>query len=219
VTANHHLPARGVVRRSQGGLPPYGVYKIARSEARLRSSPSRSPRLPSTGTPAITRTIPGMSLDSSSERRRGILLYGMYDLKGLDRAPEVRIAMMTGALSHRVHTERVVGGRLGRTVAAFRWLASGGPRRVGAVYVEASTSAALPGDIAFLALMRLLGRPVGVYFRDAYQLFRDLHPRQHRRQLIVDGVWRLTTRLLKRIATVRYAPSSGLARVLGFGTR
>jgi glycosyltransferase involved in cell wall biosynthesis len=159
-----------------------------------------------------------MSLDWSSEggrARRGILLYGMYDLTGLDRAPEVRIAMMTDALSHRVHTERVAGGRLGRTVAAFRWLVSGGPRRVGAVYVEAPTSAALPGDIAFLALMRLLGRPVGVYFRDAYQLFRDLHPRQHRRQLIVDWVWRVTTRLLKQIATVRYAPSSGLARVLG----
>ena len=164
-----------------------------------------------------------MSLASSSAPRRGarpvrrgILLYGMYDLRGLDRAPEVRIAMMTDALSHRIHTERVVGGRLGRTVAAFRWLASGGARRVGAVYVEAPTSAAMPGDLVFLALMRLLRRPVGVYFRDAYQLFRDLHPRQHRRQLIVDLVWRLTTKLLRRIANVSYVPSAGLARVLGF---
>ncbi|MGA2513474.1 MAG: glycosyltransferase [Candidatus Limnocylindrales bacterium] len=160
-----------------------------------------------------------MSPDTSPVSGRGpgpgILLYGMYDLRSLDRAPEVRIAMMTGALSRRVHTERIVGGRLGRTVAAFRWLASGGSRRVGAVYVEAPTSAALPGDLAFLALMRLLGRPVGVYFRDAYQLFRDLYPRQHRRQVIVDRVWRVTTWFLKRIATVRYAPSSGLARVLG----
>jgi glycosyltransferase involved in cell wall biosynthesis len=163
--------------------------------------------------------MPAMSVDSFSDKRhgprRGILLYGMYDLRGMDRAPEVRIAMMADALSHRVHMERVVGGRLGRTVAAFRWLASGGARRVGAVYVETPTSAVLPGDLAFLVLMRLLRRPVGIYFRDAYQLFRGLHPRQHRRQLIVDLVWRFTTRLLKGIATVRYAPSSGLARVLG----
>ena len=155
-----------------------------------------------------------MSLDSSSERRRGILLYGMYDLKGLDRAPEVRIAMMTGALSHRVHTERVVGGRIGRTVAAFRWLASGGPRRVGAVYVEASTSAALPGDIAFLALMRLLGRPVGVYFRDAYQFFRVLYPRQHRRQLLTDWIWRVTMPITRGLATHHFVPSEGLAEVM-----
>ena len=138
----------------------------------------------------------------------------MYDLRAIDRAPEVRIAMITDALSHRVHTERIVGGRFGRTIAATRWLASGGLRRVGAVYVELPTSAALPGDLAFLALMRLLGRPVGVYFRDAYQLFRDLNPRQHHRQLFTDWVWRLTTRLMKRIASVRYAPSTGLARVL-----
>jgi glycosyltransferase involved in cell wall biosynthesis len=72
----------------------------------------------------------------------------------------------------------------------------------------------MPTDLAFLLLMRMLGRPVGVYFRDAYQLFRDLYPRT-RRQILSDLVWRLTTPMLKRIASVRYAPSAGLARVLG----
>jgi glycosyltransferase involved in cell wall biosynthesis len=82
------------------------------------------------------------------------------------------------------------------------------------VYVESATTSAMPTDLLFLALMRLLGKPVGVYFRDAYQLFRDTYPRRSRRQILSDGLWRLTTPLLRGIATRRYAPSNGLARAL-----
>ncbi len=139
----------------------------------------------------------------------------MYSLSGLqNKAPTVRIAMMTAALSHQIHTEQITGGRLGRCGTALRWLLSGGPRRVGAVYVESPTSSSMPTDLAFLLLMRLLGRPVGVYFRDAYQLFRDVHPRTRRSQILSDWLWRITMPLLKRIATVRYAPSAGLAGAL-----
>ena len=139
----------------------------------------------------------------------------MYDTAGLDSAPKVRIEMMAEALSGRVHTERITGGRVGRFVASTKWLLSGGPRRVGAVYVESPTANAMPTDLAFLALMRLLRRPVGVYFRDAYQLFRDIHPRTRRRQVLTDFLWRLTTPLLKRVASVRFAPTDGLAQALG----
>ena len=148
-------------------------------------------------------------------RPSGVLLYGMYDTAGLDSAPKVRIEMMAEALSGRVHTERITGGRVGRFPASVRWLASGGPRRVRAVYVESPTANAMPTDLAFLALMRLLGRPVGVYFRDAYQLFRDIHPRTRRRQVLTDFLWRLTTPLLKRVASVHFVPTEGLAQALG----
>jgi len=144
-----------------------------------------------------------------------VLLYGMYDTAGLDSAPKVRIEMMAAALSGQTHTERITGGRLGRFVASTRWLASGGPRRVGAVYVESPTANAMPTDLTFLALMRLCRRPVGVYFRDAYQLFRDVHPRTRRRQVLTDLLWRFTTPLLKRVASVQFAPTDGLAQVLG----
>jgi len=142
-------------------------------------------------------------------------MYGMYETAGLDSAPKVRIEMMAEALSGRVHTERITGGRLGRFVASVRWLVSCVPRRVGAVYVESPTANAMPTDLAFLALMRLLRRPVGVYFRDAYQLFRDIHPRTRRRQVLTDFLWRLTTPLLKRVASVRFVPTEGLAQALG----
>ena len=138
----------------------------------------------------------------------------MYDLVRIDRAPEVRIAMMTDALGRRIHTERIVGGRFGRFWAALRWFAGGGFRRVGAVYVESSTANAMPTDVAFLALMRMLRKPVGVYFRDAYQLYRDIHPRTHRTQIVTDWLWRLSTPVLKRVASVRYAPSGALAAAL-----
>jgi glycosyltransferase involved in cell wall biosynthesis len=157
--------------------------------------------------------------DQPAPRRRsqsrGVLVFGMYDLAGMDRAPKVRIALMTEALARQTRTELITGGRTGRFVASVRWLAAGGPRRVGAVYVESATTSAMPADLAFLALMRMLGQPVGVFFRDAYQLYRDVHPRTRRRQVLSDWLWRLSTPLLKRLATVRYAPSAGLATALG----
>jgi hypothetical protein len=122
----------------------------------------------------------------------------MYKLAGLDRAPEVRIAMMAEALSRQARVERITGGRFGRFVAAVRWLAGRGPGRVRAVYVEAPTANAMPTDLVFLAFMRLLRRPVGVYFRDAYQLFRDVHPRTRRRQMLTDWLWHLSTPMLTR---------------------
>ncbi len=138
----------------------------------------------------------------------------MYDMAALDRAPTVRIAMMSAALGRQTHLESITGGRFGRFGSAVRWLASGGPRRVGAVYVESATTSAMPTDLAFLALMRLLGKPVGVYFRDAYQLFRDTYPRRSRRQILSDVMWRVTTPLLRGVATRSFAPSRGLAEAL-----
>jgi glycosyltransferase involved in cell wall biosynthesis len=139
----------------------------------------------------------------------------MYDITLQDRAPKIRIGLMTEALSRQTHTERVTGGRVARFLRALRWLASGGPRRVGAVYVESATTSSMPTDLLFLATMRLLRRPVGVFFRDVYQLYRDIHPRERRRQVLSDWLWRMTTPLLMRVASVRFAPTPGMAAVLG----
>jgi Glycosyl transferases group 1 len=147
-------------------------------------------------------------------RSRGLLLYGMYDVRELDRAPKVRISLISAALARQAHLEVIVGGRSARLQAMLRWLVSGRLRGVGAVYVESATSTALPHDIAFLALMRLLGRPVGIYFRDAFQLHRDLYPVKRRRQRLIDVIWRLTMPMMRSLATHRFAPSIQLAREL-----
>jgi glycosyltransferase involved in cell wall biosynthesis len=146
---------------------------------------------------------------------RSVLLFAMYEPGPLASAPQVRISMMAAALGRLVPVERVEGSRRGRTAAGLRWLLKGGWRRVGAVYVESSTSSATPFDLAFLGLMRLLGRPVGIYFRDAYQLFRSTYPITRRRQRLADWLWRVTMPLMRRVATHRFTPSAGLARVLG----
>jgi glycosyltransferase involved in cell wall biosynthesis len=121
---------------------------------------------------------------------------------------------MTEALDRQARVERITGGRVSRTWRATRWLLGGGPRRVRAVYVESPTTNAMPTDLLFLALMRLLRKPVAVYFRDAYQLFREIYPRRRRLQVISDWLWRITTPLLARLATRRFAASTGLAKVL-----
>lgn len=158
-----------------------------------------------------------MSDQPASRRRshsRGVLLVAMYDVRGLNSAPKVQIKFMSAALARQTHLETISGGRLGRARASLRWLAGGGARRVGAVYVEAPSASVMPTDLAFMALMRLLRRPVGVYFRDAYQLFRDLYPRQYRRQVLTDLIWRVTMPMTRGLATQQFVPSEGLAEVM-----
>jgi glycosyltransferase involved in cell wall biosynthesis len=174
------------------------------------SGPGDTP--PSPYNSGVRSTTPPAAGDGP---RPGILLYGMYALNGQpNKAPTVRITLMTAALSHQIHTERITGGRFGRFASALRWLAGGGAGRVGAVYVESATTSAMPTDLLFLAWMRLRGKPVGVYFRDGYQLYRDAYPRTRRTQVLADWLWRLTTPILARVATHRFAPSAGLARAL-----
>jgi len=139
----------------------------------------------------------------------------MYDSTRLDAAPRVRIALLGAALEQVADVEHLQGGRAARMIAGVRWGAGGGFGRIDAIYVETSTVVASPFDLVFLAWSRLRRRPVGIYFRDAYQLHRDLFPIQRRRQLLADVAWRATLPLLRRVASTRFAPSAGLAEVLG----
>lgn len=174
--------------RTANGRGPDPAYHGRRMPVEPRSGPGRRPRL---------------------------LLYAMYDPSGLDSAPKVRIALLGSALEQIADVERIQGGRTGRMLAALRWWAGGGFRRIDAVYVESSTTVASPFDLGFLAWARWNRRPVGVYFRDAYQLFRGIYPRTNGRQLLGDLAWRASLPILRRLATVRYAPTGGLAQVLG----
>jgi len=88
---------------------------------------------------------------------------------------------------------------------------SAGPWRIEAGCVETSTTSAMPWDLALLALVRSAARPVGIYFRDAYQLFRGIYRRPGLRAQLSDTAWRFSTALLRRLATVSFAPSQGLA--------
>lgn len=138
----------------------------------------------------------------------------MYDPTGQDSAPKVRIHLIGEALKRQADVQVLAGGRRARVGAGVRWLIRNGMGSIDAVYVESSTSAATPFDLAFLLWARLRRRPVGLYFRDAYQRFRGLYPRQRRRQAIADLAWRIALPILRTVANVAYCPSIGLARVL-----
>lgn len=160
-----------------------------------------------------------MTAPSRAGGRRGrhhprLLLYAMYDPSGQDSAPKVRITRLRDELARLVELEIIAGGRLARARAALRFLVHPGLGSVDAVYVELPTSAPTPADLAFLAIARLRGRPVGIYFRDAYQLFRDIFPVHRARQRLMDVVTRLSWPILRRIASRRFAPSAGLVRAL-----
>lgn len=147
--------------------------------------------------------------------RARLLLYAMYDPTGQDSAPKVRIRQMQDALLRDNDLHVISGGRRARVAPTLRWLMRSGLGSIDAIYVESSTSAATPFDLAFLAWARLRRKPVGIYFRDAYQRFRSFYPRWRRRQLIADLLWRLTLPLMRGLADVAYCPSTGLGRVLG----
>jgi glycosyltransferase involved in cell wall biosynthesis len=150
----------------------------------------------------------------TGDERPRLLYLAMYDPAGQDSAPKVRIRLLGEALARQCDVESLAGGRLARVGLCARWLLGGGMGRVDAVYVESSTSTATPIDLAFLAWARLRGRPVGVYFRDAYQLHRDLYPRTRRRQLLADLAWRVTTPFLVALSSACFAPSTSLAKIL-----
>jgi len=153
-----------------------------------------------------------MSVAPPSQAGARLLLYAMYDASVPGSAPRVRIGMLSKALAREVRLERIEGGRWQRLAQLPRLILH--LRRVDAVYVESATAAAMPWDLLALAMARAMGRPVGVYFRDAYQLFRGLYPVTGLRQRLSDATWRLTVALLRRLATVRFAPSAGLAAAL-----
>jgi glycosyltransferase involved in cell wall biosynthesis len=136
----------------------------------------------------------------------------MYDARVPSSAPRVRIGMLAAALGRASRLVREDRGRWQRLAAlpAVLWRL----RSVDAVYVESPTGATMPWDLLLLGMARAMGRPVGIYFRDAYQLFRDVYPPDGLRQRLSDRAWRLSLILLRRLATIRFVPSSGLGAVL-----
>lgn len=166
-------------------------------------------------------TMSAQSAPNHGSRARPVrprLLYlAMYDLREQDAAPKVRIRLLGEALGRQAEVTWVSGGRRDRIRPTLAWLARRGMGSVDAVYVESPTSVVTPLDLALLAWARLRGRPVGIYFRDAYQMYRHDYPRARRRQLLADLAWRVSLPLLRAVASVRFAPTPGLARVLGLG--
>lgn len=140
-----------------------------------------------------------------------VLLLSMYPLdRGLWGAT-TRITRLRDALSHRVRLDVISGSRGGRFVTLARYLLRGRMRGIAGVYVENSTALPGPGDIAFMALARILGIPVLTYLRDAQQLFPEYYRAATLRRRLVRALFRPMTWALVRASTTVAFPSRGLA--------
>ena len=190
-----------------------GGGPAAQAPRMIGPAAGRSRTAPPAGRP-VTESDPPMHSDPPARRPR-LLLYGMYDPSKQASAPVVRIARLAAALGQTCDLQVITGDRVGRARGAARWLLRRAWRDVDAVYVEAASSAPMPQDLLLMTLVRLSGRPLGIYFRDAYQLFRDLYPAPGGRGFLNDLLWRLTLPLVRHLATHRFTPSAGLARALG----
>lgn len=168
------------------------------------TNPDRGSRPPAADDCAIT----------TESRVPRILIYSMYDPGRPDRAGNVRSRLLADAMMREARVVLISGGRRARAFGALSWIAREGPRSIDAAYVESASSFASPADLAFLLVLRLASRPVGVYFRDAYQEFRDLYPITSGKDQLLDILWHLSTPILKRLSTVQFAPTAALARVL-----
>ncbi len=141
-----------------------------------------------------------------------VVLLGMFDVSRPSGARAVRIHSLYTALRELTPITLLAGGRAARRRAVLRYLVSGGLRRARAVYVEASTSTAMPVDLLFLALARRAGIPLLVYVPDAYQDFPEIFPRRGIKVKLLDWGWRVSTAVYARLADRLLFPTAGLAR-------
>ncbi|HET6380598.1 MAG TPA: glycosyltransferase [candidate division Zixibacteria bacterium] len=153
-----------------------------------------------------------MSGGGSPAPRPRLLFYAMYDASVASNAPRVRIQALAAALRRVADVDLVSGSRTARLLALPGLLLRLGRYR--GVYVEAPTTSPMPWDLLALAVARARGLPVGVYFRDAYQLFRDLYPLAGWRARLSDLAWRLTLGMLRTLATVHFVQAIRMASLL-----
>lgn len=143
--------------------------------------------------------------------RPRILLLGHYPLEPRDRAPVVRTWAMAEALARRASVTALSGTRGDRAEWVRAFLAAGRLGQVDGVYLEAGTSTMTLADHTLLRVIRRRGLPLGIYIRDAYQRFPDLYPPANPKEWAMARAYALTTWRYRRLATVLFFPTDGLA--------
>lgn len=143
--------------------------------------------------------------------RPRILLLGHYPLEQRDRAPVVRTVAMAEALARHASVTALSGTRADRAPWIRAFLAAGRLGQVDGVYLEAGTSTMTPADHTLLVAIRRRGLPLGIYIRDAYQRFPELYPPANPKEWAMARAYALTTWRYRRLATVLFFPTDGLA--------
>src|SRR3972149_6877108 len=161
----------------------------------------------------------GRSPQDMAEPPKSVLFLSMCPLDVLDRAPRVRSYHLWRELDQLVPTTLVAGRRGERLLKLLSLTVTGRLFRFAAVYVETATASATPADLLALAVLRLLGRPIFIYIRDAYQLFpAEFPPRTIRRKVSYCG-WRFSVGVYKRVAARLLFPPTAPAELFDLEDR
>lgn len=141
-----------------------------------------------------------------------ILVLGHYPLDVLDRAPKVRTYRMIEALAKKALVTVVTGTRSERGASLRQ--AGGLLEHIDAIYLESGSSTATFADLWFLHQAHLRQIPLGIFVRDAYQMFPDLYPANGAKGRILSGLYKMTLRFYAAWATALFVPTAGLGAVV-----
>lgn len=136
-------------------------------------------------------------------------MLGGYPMDRVDRAPQVRITRMREALGAITDLTFLSDTREGRRLPLLKLM--GRLREFDAVYVEAASSTAMELDLLFYASCRQLGIPLGIYIRDAYQLYPYFYDTGSLKNRLLKWAWQVSIWRYERDASVLYFPTQGLS--------
>ncbi|MCL5971127.1 MAG: glycosyl transferase family 1, partial [Firmicutes bacterium] len=141
-----------------------------------------------------------------------ILVLGHYPLDQLDRAPKVRTYRMIEALAHYAWVTVITGARPVRGAVLRKSLRL--LDQIDAIYLESGSSTATFTDCWFLYQAHRRAIPLGIFVRDAYQLFPDLYPPDGIKGRVLSLLYKISLRCYALSATVIFVPTAGLAQVV-----
>lgn len=153
-----------------------------------------------------------------SPARPKVLMLGQYALEGLNSAPKVRTAALKQALERISDLTFITGWRDERRWPLLKLIAQEDLASFDCVYLEAATSTSMEVDLLLLSLLKRAGVPIGIYIRDAYQLF-GLSPAQRLKDKILNTGWFVSQWWFRLVASSLFFPSQMLADHFDFPHR
>ncbi|MEZ0369842.1 MAG: glycosyltransferase family 4 protein [Candidatus Sericytochromatia bacterium] len=153
-----------------------------------------------------------------SGKRPQVLMLGQYPLDRLDIAPKVRTYSIWQALTRIADVTCVTGTRASRRRPLQRLIAQGHLGRFDCAYLEAATSTSMETDLLLLRLLKAAGVPIGIYIRDAYNLF-ELAPTETFKEKLLHLGWFVSQYWYRQTASTLFFPSQLLADCFSFPRR
>ena len=151
-------------------------------------------------------------------KRPQVLMLGQYPLDQIDIAPKVRTQAIWQALTRIADVTFVTGTRASRRRPLQRLIAQGNLGHFDCAYLEAATSTSMETDLLLISLLRAAQVPLGVYIRDAYNLF-EMAPTESVKEKILHMGWFVSQWWYRQNATTLFFPSQMLADVFSFPRR